>query len=202
MKRFYRLTDLFHSIGHSAQYCTYTTIKHNSRDIVHIVTMDKRETCRKSVAMEKACFIQMMETLRKEIPMKEVVTDAHVRITTLFSKDSFHLFDFFMNVLFNSSVFKGIWFDCKGNTVCYRSRERQIQEHPSFLGHLAYHQEFGETPTKAYDCLQNNIYTQTRLIVVCLFYVFFQKVSRVNPLLSYKVFLLYKTLLERHIFIV
>ena len=32
-----------HSAGYCAQYCTYTTIEQDSRDIVHIVTVDKWE---------------------------------------------------------------------------------------------------------------------------------------------------------------
>lgn len=72
--------------GHSAQYCTYTTIEQDSRDIVNIVTVDKRETGRNSSIMEKECFIQTMDVLLKEMAVKEVVTDAHPQITALLSK--------------------------------------------------------------------------------------------------------------------
>ncbi|KAM4544085.1 uncharacterized protein V3H82_021887 [Fundulus diaphanus] len=44
--------------GHCAQFRTYTTIEQDSRDIVHIVSVDKRETNRNSVIMEKECFIR------------------------------------------------------------------------------------------------------------------------------------------------
>ncbi|XP_039539661.1 uncharacterized protein LOC120487527 isoform X2 [Pimephales promelas] len=54
-----------------------------SRDIVHIVTVDKRETNRNSVIMEKECFIRTMDSLIQEIPVKEVVTDAHPQISAL-----------------------------------------------------------------------------------------------------------------------
>lgn len=39
-----------------AQYCTYTTMENDSKDIVHVVTIDKRETQRNSVIMEKDDF--------------------------------------------------------------------------------------------------------------------------------------------------
>ncbi|XP_071382498.1 trace amine-associated receptor 1-like [Centroberyx affinis] len=48
-------------LGHCAQYCTYTTIEQESKDIIHIVTVDKRETNRNSVIMEKEGFIQTMD---------------------------------------------------------------------------------------------------------------------------------------------
>ncbi|XP_049896068.1 uncharacterized protein LOC126387584, partial [Epinephelus moara] len=71
------------SPGHCAQYRTYTTIEQESRDIVHIVTIDKRQTNRNSVIMEKEGFIKTMDTLLQKIPVKEVVTDAHRQITAL-----------------------------------------------------------------------------------------------------------------------
>ncbi|KAK7156999.1 hypothetical protein R3I94_006910 [Phoxinus phoxinus] len=75
------------SPGHCAQYCTYTTIEQDSRDIVHIVSVDKRETNRNSVIMEKECFVRTMDALLTEIKIKEVVTDAHSQITALLSKN-------------------------------------------------------------------------------------------------------------------
>jgi len=56
---------------------------------VHIVTVDKRETNRNSVIMEKECFIRTMDSLIQEIPVKEVVTDAHPQISALLGKDKF-----------------------------------------------------------------------------------------------------------------
>ncbi|XP_065131571.1 uncharacterized protein [Paramisgurnus dabryanus] len=75
------------SPGHCAQYCTYTTLEQESRDIVHIVTVDKRETKRNSVIMEKECFIRTMDALIKEIPVREVVTDAHPQISALLNPE-------------------------------------------------------------------------------------------------------------------
>lgn len=71
------------SPGHCAQYCTYTTIEQESRDTVHIVTIDKRQTNRNSVIMEKQGFIKTMDALLQKTPVKEVVTDAHRQITAL-----------------------------------------------------------------------------------------------------------------------
>ncbi|KAK0144638.1 hypothetical protein N1851_016980 [Merluccius polli] len=80
--------DILHRLRHCAQYCTYTTLEQESRDIVHIVTVDKRETNRNSVIMEKVCFIRTMDTLIQEIPVTEVVTDAHPQISALLSKEN------------------------------------------------------------------------------------------------------------------
>uniref|UniRef100_A0A672JA34 Uncharacterized protein n=1 Tax=Salarias fasciatus TaxID=181472 RepID=A0A672JA34_SALFA len=68
------------AIGHCAQYCTYTTMDYESRDIINITTVDKRETNRNSVAMEKEGFTRTMDQLLSEIPLKEMCTDAHVQI--------------------------------------------------------------------------------------------------------------------------
>ncbi|KAK7155162.1 hypothetical protein R3I93_009954 [Phoxinus phoxinus] len=71
------------SPGHCAQYCTYTTMENDSKDIVHVVTIDKRETQRNSVIMEKKAFIQTVDQLSEELKLKEVVTDAHRQISAL-----------------------------------------------------------------------------------------------------------------------
>nr|XP_033468401.1 uncharacterized protein LOC117247893 isoform X1 [Epinephelus lanceolatus] len=71
------------SPGHCAQYCSYTTMDCESRDIINITTVDKRETNRNSVAMEKEGFIRAMDQLLSEIPLKEMCTDAHVQIKAL-----------------------------------------------------------------------------------------------------------------------
>ncbi|XP_061580826.1 uncharacterized protein LOC133446766 [Cololabis saira] len=75
------------SPGHCAQYCTYTTIEQESRDIVHIVSLDKRETNRNSVIMEKECFIRTMDALLPVIRITEVVTDAHTQISALLNPE-------------------------------------------------------------------------------------------------------------------
>ena len=72
--------------GHCAEFCTYTTMDYDSKDIINIVTVDKRETDRNSVRMEKECFIRTMDQLLTEIPLKEICTDAHVQIKALMSE--------------------------------------------------------------------------------------------------------------------
>ncbi|KAG1927355.1 hypothetical protein F2P79_024293 [Pimephales promelas] len=75
------------SPGHCAQYCTYTTIEQESRDIIHIVSVDKRETSRNSVIMEKECFVRTMDALLPNVKIKEVVTDAHPQIMALLNPE-------------------------------------------------------------------------------------------------------------------
>ena len=74
------------SPGFSAQYCTYTTMDNDSKEIISIVNIDKRETQKNSVIMEKEAFIRTFETLHKEIRLQEFCTDAHSQISALFSK--------------------------------------------------------------------------------------------------------------------
>ncbi|CAB9541428.1 hypothetical protein BROOK1789C_1873 [Bathymodiolus brooksi thiotrophic gill symbiont] len=75
------------SPGHSAQYCSYTFMEYHSKKILFIVTLDKRNTDRKSTNMEKACFQKGMQFFReKHLRVVEVVTDAHNQIAALMSK--------------------------------------------------------------------------------------------------------------------
>lgn len=58
-----------------------------SKKIVSLVTMDKRETGKKSTNMEKACFLKAMEDLEENgVHVSEVVTDAHLQIGAVMSK--------------------------------------------------------------------------------------------------------------------
>jgi hypothetical protein len=52
------------SPGHSAQYCFYTFMEYHSKKILFIVTLDKRNTDRKSTNMEKACSQKGMQFFR------------------------------------------------------------------------------------------------------------------------------------------
>lgn len=60
--------------------CTYTTMKLETRDIISVVTVDKRHVGRKSTSMEKDAFIKTFDVLLRELNIKEIVTDAHVQI--------------------------------------------------------------------------------------------------------------------------
>ncbi|KAL7394915.1 hypothetical protein ABVT39_006908 [Epinephelus coioides] len=77
------------SPGHCAQYCTYTAMENESKDIISVITVDKRETQRKSVLMEKEAFIRTMDILMSEVNLKEICTDAHVQISVLMSKGKY-----------------------------------------------------------------------------------------------------------------
>lgn len=69
------------SPGHSAQYCTYSMMDNESKKILSLITMDKRQTEKKSSNMEKACFVRAMEELAENgVVVSEVVTDAHLQI--------------------------------------------------------------------------------------------------------------------------
>lgn len=85
--------DIFFSIGHSAQYCTYTTMEHDSKDIISVVTVDKRQTNLNSVVMEKHAFIQTFDRLLGELNITEIVTDAHMQISSL-------MFEYRLNTFF------------------------------------------------------------------------------------------------------
>ncbi|XP_078018378.1 uncharacterized protein LOC117269324 isoform X2 [Epinephelus lanceolatus] len=71
------------SPGHTAQYCTYTTMENESKDIISVVTVDKRQTNRNSVIMEKHAFIQTFDSLLENLNITEIVTDAHMQIAAL-----------------------------------------------------------------------------------------------------------------------
>lgn len=73
------------SPGHCAQYCTYTAMENESREIISVITVDKRETGRNSVIMEREAFVRTVDTLLNEVKLVEVCTDAHVQISALMS---------------------------------------------------------------------------------------------------------------------
>ena len=74
------------SPGHCAQYCTYTVMDNETKEIVNMVNMDKRQTGRNSVIMEREAFILSVDKLREELSLSEICTDAHIQIASLFSK--------------------------------------------------------------------------------------------------------------------
>lgn len=67
-----------------AQYYTYTAMDNESK-IISIVNVDKRETQRNSVVMEKEDFIPTFKTLCEELKITEFCTNAHVQISALFT---------------------------------------------------------------------------------------------------------------------
>lgn len=74
------------SPGHCAQFCTYTFMENSSKKILAISTLDKRETDKKSVNLEKAGFIRgLKEIQEQDLNVTEVVTDAHLQIGAVMS---------------------------------------------------------------------------------------------------------------------
>lgn len=75
------------SPGFCAQYCTYSVMENDSKEIISMVTVDKRETARNSVIMEKEGFIWTFDVLRQDLAnLSEICTDAHNQIAALFTK--------------------------------------------------------------------------------------------------------------------
>ena len=75
------------SPGHSAQFCTYTLMENVTKKIMILRTMDKRETDRKSAAMEKVALKACLEELLdRDVEVKELVTDGHLGIAAMMSK--------------------------------------------------------------------------------------------------------------------
>ena len=64
--------------GFCAKYCTYVAMRDDTKDIVWIEIIDKRETALKSPNMEKEGLIRTLKALEKAgVVVKELVTDAH-----------------------------------------------------------------------------------------------------------------------------
>lgn len=73
------------SPGHCAKYCTYSMMENDSKKIIAIETLYKREVGKKSTNMEKAGFQRALEDVRSSNNVTEVVTDAHLQIGALMS---------------------------------------------------------------------------------------------------------------------
>ena len=52
--------------GYNAQFCTYTTMNNETKDIVNVEVIDKLECQLKSVNMDKLGFVKTMEELKKK----------------------------------------------------------------------------------------------------------------------------------------
>ena len=76
------------SPGHSATYCTYTLIEHESKDILASIIMDKRHTKDgKSTSMEKEALIQGLKVIQDSgVIIEELVTDGSITIAAMMSK--------------------------------------------------------------------------------------------------------------------
>ena len=58
----------------------------DSKEIVYVATIDKRQTNWNSNIMEKEGFIQTVDKLTQDLKVVEFCTDAHVQIAALLSK--------------------------------------------------------------------------------------------------------------------
>ncbi|XP_028425707.1 uncharacterized protein LOC114549554 isoform X1 [Perca flavescens] len=76
------------SPGLCAQYCTYTTMENDTKEIISVVTIDKRQTQRNSVVMEREAFVSTMDKLLTEVKLTEICTDAHTLIASLMNPRS------------------------------------------------------------------------------------------------------------------
>lgn len=74
------------SPGFCAQYCTYTAMDNDSKQIISVVSTDKWETQRSSAVIETEGFVRTFETLQEELNVAEVCTEPHPQITALFGK--------------------------------------------------------------------------------------------------------------------
>lgn len=78
------------SPGHCAQYCTYTVMEDQTKKILSLKTLDKRETEKKSTNLEKAGFVKCLQEIQeKGLTVKEMVTDAHLQTGATMSKNVF-----------------------------------------------------------------------------------------------------------------
>ena len=75
------------SPGSSAKYCSYIMMDIDSNQILHMVTIDKRQVGLQSPNMERQALEHCMDFLLKEkIDITEIVTDASTAVAKLLRK--------------------------------------------------------------------------------------------------------------------
>lgn len=75
------------SPGHCAQYCSYVAMDNSTKEVVSVVTVDKREVGKSSTKMEKEGFVRTLDSLHSQgVVIQEVVTDAHTSIAAYMSR--------------------------------------------------------------------------------------------------------------------
>ncbi|KAH3843922.1 hypothetical protein DPMN_117457 [Dreissena polymorpha] len=80
------------SPGFSAQYCTYTVMTHDSKDLLACVIVNKRETNMTSTLMEREGLKRCLQQLQDAgIFVKELVTDASTTISSMIAKEYQHI---------------------------------------------------------------------------------------------------------------
>ena len=84
------------SPGFCAQYCTYTLLDHDSKEVVDVEFLDKRQAQDKSTTMEPMALLKALSKLKDlGLTVKELVTDAHPTISAMLSMFCFVFFLFF-----------------------------------------------------------------------------------------------------------
>lgn len=72
------------SPGHCAEYCTYTVVDNETKNILDIEIINKRETKLNSVIMEKeGCRRALDFCISKGLQVTEFATDAHTQIRAM-----------------------------------------------------------------------------------------------------------------------
>ena len=88
------------SPGFSAEYCTYTMMDVETREILDIQIVNKRELQLNSVIMEKEGCRRGLDSLKAEkLNISELVTDAHIQIRAMMSKYNVSIWTFYINVV-------------------------------------------------------------------------------------------------------
>ncbi|XP_072172010.1 LOW QUALITY PROTEIN: uncharacterized protein [Diadema setosum] len=76
------------SPGFCSQYCTYTVMDHDSKEVVDVEFLDKRQAHDKSTTMEPMALIKALDKIKAlGLSVKELVTDAHPTISAILRKD-------------------------------------------------------------------------------------------------------------------
>ena len=81
------------SPGFCAQYYTYTLLNHESKEVVDVEFLDKRQANDKSTTMEPMALIKALNKIKHlGLSVKELVTDAHPTISAILSMFFFIIF--------------------------------------------------------------------------------------------------------------
>ncbi|XP_038592394.1 uncharacterized protein LOC119916452 isoform X4 [Micropterus salmoides] len=75
------------SPGHRAHYCSYANMENDTKEIIHVATINKQQTSCNSVVMEKEGFIKTVDKLTSEIKQEEICTDANAQIAAPMDPD-------------------------------------------------------------------------------------------------------------------
>lgn len=119
------------SPGFCALNCTYSIMENDNKQAFE--NIDKRETNRNSVAMQKEGFLRTFEVLCQEVKLTEICTDASPQISALFRKLYSSVLQIWFVVKWNSyNVILSMWIILVWNCVLcsfffYRSKDEQIE---------------------------------------------------------------------------